>query len=359
MIKAREEPVMSFTDTQKARLTFASDYMEGAHPAILQRLMETNLEKSAGYGLDEYSESARARIRAACRTPEADVFFLAGGTQTNAVVIDSLLRPYQGVIAAETGHISAHEAGAIEYGGHKVLTLPHQTGKITADAVNACIQTFRQDANHDHMVMPGMVYISQPTEYGTLYSLEELKQISSVCRSNQAALYVDGARLAYALACPENDVTLADLGALCDAFYIGGTKCGALFGEALVIPKHDTIPHLFTMIKQHGALLAKGRIAALQFDTLFTDDLYLHIGESAIVLADRIRNALREKGYKPAFLAPTNQIFIELTKERSAALSEAVEMSFWENIDDSHVIMRIVTSWATTSADVDALIEAL
>ena len=350
---------MSFTDTQKARLSFASDYMEGAHPSILQRLMETNLEKTAGYGLDEYSESARAKIRTACAAPEADVFFLAGGTQTNAVVIDSILRPYQGVIAAETGHISVHEAGAIEYGGHKVLALPHQTGKITADAVSSCIQSYRLDANHEHMVMPGMVYISHPTEFGTLYSLEELKQLSSVCRSSHVALYLDGARLAYALACPENDVTLADISALCDAFYIGGTKCGALFGEALVIPQHDYIPHLFTMIKQHGALLAKGRIAALQFDTLFTDDLYLHIGEDAIALADRIRSVLSEKGYTFAFCTPTNQIFISLTKKQAEDLSAAVDMSFWENIDESHVIMRIVTSWATTPTDVDALLEKL
>ena len=341
------------------KLSFASDYMEGAHPLILQRLLETNMLKTAGYGLDEYSEAAREKIRAACRAPEADVFFLAGGTQVNATLIDAALRSYQGVIAAESGHISVHEAGAIESNGHKVLTLPQKDGKISAVALSACIQTYRDDGNHDHMVMPGMVYLSQPTEFGTLYSLEELREISGICRENGLPLYVDGARLAYALACPENDVALSDLAALCDAFYIGGTKCGALFGEALVIPKHDYIAHLFTIIKQHGALLAKGRIAGLQFDTLFTGSLYDEIGKSAIEAAARIRSTLLEKGYTLAFPSPTNQIFITLEKEQAARLSEKIEMSFWENTDDGHTIMRIATSWATRKEDVDRLIEAL
>ena len=341
------------------RLFFASDYMEGAHPKILQRLLETNMVKSVGYGLDEFSESARNRIRAACSAPEADVFFLAGGTQTNAVMIDAILRPWQGVMAAETGHISSHEAGAIEYGGHKVLTLPQKDGKVSAENVSACIRTYWQDENHEHVVMPGMLYISQPTEYGTLYSLEELRKISGVCRENGISLYLDGARLAYALACPENDVTLPDIAALCDAFYIGGTKCGALFGEAVVIPKHGSVPHLFTIIKQHGALLAKGRIAAIQFETLFTDDLYFKIGQNAIEAAVKIRQALEEKGYRFAFHAPTNQIFILLEKAQAAALSEKVEMGFWENTDESHTVMRIATSWATQPEDVERLIGCL
>ena len=341
------------------RLFFASDYMEGAHPKILQRLLETNMVKSVGYGLDEFSESARNRIRAACCAPEADVFFLAGGTQTNAVMIDAILRPWQGVMAAETGHISSHEAGAIEYGGHKVLTLPQKEGKVSAEDAAACIRNYWQDGNHEHMVMPGMLYISQPTEYGTLYSLEELRKISGVCRENGISLYLDGARLAYALACPENDVTLPDIAALCDAFYIGGIKCGALFGEAVVIPKHGFIPHLFTIIKQHGALLAKGRIAAIQFETLFTDDLYFKIGQNAIEAAVKIRRALEEKGYRFAFHAPTNQIFILLEKSRAAALSEKVEMGFWENTDESHTVMRIATSWATQPEDVERLIGCL
>ena len=343
----------------QTRLSFASDYMEGAHPLILQRLLETNMLKTAGYGLDEYSEAAREKIRAACRAPEADVFFLAGGTQVNATLIDAALRSYQGVVAAESGHISVHEAGAIESNGHKVLTLPQQDGKLSAEALSGCIQAYLDDDNHDHMVMPGMVYLSQPTEFGTLYSLEELKAISKICRENGMPLYVDGARLAYALVCPENDVTLPDLAALCDAFYIGGTKCGALYGEALVIPKHDFIPHLFTIIKQHGALLAKGRIAGLQFDTLFTDHLYDTIGKTAIDAAARIRSALLEKGYTLAFPSPTNQIFITLEKEQAACLSEKIDMSFWENTADGHTVMRIATSWATQNEDVDRLIAAL
>ena len=341
------------------KLAFVSDYMEGAHPLILQRLLETNMLKTAGYGLDEFSESAKEKIRKACNTPEADIFFLVGGTQTNATMIDALLRSYQGVIAAETGHISVHEAGAIESGGHKVLAIPHHDGKISAETVKACIDSYWQDCNHEHMVMPGMVYISQPTEYGTFYSLDELRQISSVCRENRIPLYLDGARLAYALACPENDVSLPDLGKLCDAFYIGGTKCGALFGEAVVIPRHNYIPHLFTIIKQHGALLAKGRIAGIQFDTLFTNGLYAEIGRTAIEGADRIRKALLEKGYHLAFHSPTNQLFITLDQEAAASLSEKVEMGFWENTDDGHTVLRIAVSWATPKEDVDALIAML
>ena len=342
-----------------SRLSFSSDYMEGTHPLILKRLTETNMIQSAGYGSDEFSEAARNKIREACHAPEADVFFLVGGTQANATMIDALLQSYQGVISAVSGHISVHEAGAIEFGGHKVLALPHKDGKLSAESISACIREYYEDANHDHMVMPGMVYLSQPTEYGTLYSLEELKTISRVCRDAGIPLYLDGARLAYALACPENDVTLPDLAVLCDAFYIGGTKCGALFGEAVVIPKHGFIPHLFTIIKQHGALLAKGRIAGIQFDTLFTDHLYEQVGRTAIDAAVQIRQALEEKGYQFALHSPTNQIFIVLEKEQAARLAEKVELGFIENADDAHVVMRIATSWATKPDDVRRLVEAL
>ncbi len=341
------------------KLSFVSDYMEGAHPLILQRLLETNMLKTAGYGLDEFSESAREKIRKACHTPEADIFFLVGGTQVNATMIDALLRPYQGVIAAETGHISTHEAGAIEFGGHKVLTLPHHDGKISPEALEECINSYWQDGNHEHMVMPGLVYISQPTEYGTLYSLDELSRMNRICHEHSIPLYLDGARLAYALACPENDVTLPDIGKLCDAFYIGGTKCGTLFGEAVVIPAHNDIPHLFTMIKQHGALLAKGRIAGIQFDTLFTNGLYSEIGKTAIEAADKIRKALMEKGYHLPFHSPTNQIFVSFDRETAASLSEKVEMGFWENTGDGRVVLRIATSWATQQEEVDALIGIL
>lgn len=341
------------------KLSFSSDYMEGAHPDILKRLMDTNMEKSAGYGLDEYSESAKDKIREACGAPGAEVYFLTGGTQANATMIDALLRSYQGVMAADSGHISVHEAGAIEFGGHKVLTLPQENGKITAGSVENCINSYKDDANNEHMVMPGMVYISHPTEFGTLYSLDELKSISEVCHKNNIPLYLDGARLAYALACPENDVSLPDIASLCDVFYIGGTKCGALFGEAVVIPKKGFIPHIFTIIKQHGALLAKGRIAGIQFETLFTDDLYYKVGKNAIDTAGKIKDALSQYGYEFAFNSPTNQIFIKLSKEKSAELSQKIEMGFWENTDDSHVIMRIATSWATRQEDVDRLTEIL
>ena len=345
--------------SEKERLYFASDYMEGAHPAIMQKLLQTNLEKTVGYGLDGYSESARARIRAACKAPEAMVHFLTGGTQTNATVIDAMLKSYQGVISARTGHISVHEAGAIEFGGHKVLTIDEIDGKVTAEAVEKCIREYWTDDNHDHMVMPGMVYLSQPTEYGTIYSLNELEKISRTCHENGVYLYVDGARLAYALACPQNDVTLPDLARTCDAFYIGGTKCGALFGEAVVFPNPRTVPQFFTIVKQHGALLAKGRIAGLQFDTLFTDGLYDEIGKNAIQKADQIRSALREKGYELGIENPTNQVFLIVDNAAQARLAEQVEMAFMERVDSAHVMMRIATSWATTQEDVDQLISLL
>ena len=358
-------------NTAPTKLFFASDYMEGAHPLILQRrLMETNLLHTAGYGTDEFSESARVKIRKACDAPDADIYFLVGGTQTNATVIGSILRPYQGVIAAETGHVSTHEAGAIEAGGHKVITLPHKNGKLDADSIGRCIQGYWNDANHEHMVMPGLVYISQPTEFGTLYSLEELTKISETCRKHDVPLYVDGARLAYGLACKQNDVTLPDLARLCDAFYIGGTKCGALFGEAVVLPRHDFIPHFFTLIKQNGALLAKGRIAGIQFETLFSEApgfaasadaplLYEEIGRNAIDAADRIRAALVEKGYEISFECPTNQLFITVDDTQKERLEALLELSFWEKLPDGRTVLRICTSWATDSSDVDKLIEIL
>ena len=353
---------MNNTDNENnkvSRLYFASDYMEGAHPAIMQKLVETNLEKTVGYGLDPYTESAKEKIRTACNAPDADIYLLVGGTQTNATVIDALLKSYQGVVAAETGHIATHESGAIEFGGHKVLTLPQKDGKIRAAQIEKMVKDFYDDANYEHMVMPGMVYISQPTEYGTLYSKEELTEISKVCRANHLPLYVDGARLAYALASPENDVTLSNLAELCDAFYIGGTKCGALFGEAVVIPQKGLIPHFFTIIKQHGALLAKGRIAGIQFDELFTDRLYERIGKLAIDAAEQIKEALKKFGYKLALNTPTNQIFCIVSNEVMKKIAQDVEFGFWEKYDETHSVIRFATSWATTMEDTQKLIRLL
>ena len=339
-------------------LSFGSDYMEGAHPEILQRLIETNMEQTAGYGLDEYSDMAREKIRKACRATHAEIHFLSGGTQVNRIVISALLRPYEGVIAADTGHITVHEAGAIECGGHKVLALPHADGKLTARAIEECLRSFHEDANHDHMVRPGMVYISHPTEYGTLYTMDELEVISAICRANRIPLFLDGARLAYALGCPVSELTLPAIARLCDAFYIGGTKCGALFGEAVVFPKSDTVPHFFTIVKQSGALLAKGRVLGIQFDTLFTNGLYERGGAHAIAMADRIRAALTEKGYTLASDAPTNQIFLALSPDQLAHLSTHVSMGFWEK-QGNVTVMRIATSWATREEDVTRLIELL
>ncbi len=340
-------------------LSFSCDYMEGAHPQILKRLMETNLVKTPGYGLDDYSKSAKEKIRDACKAPDAEVFFLVGGTQTNVTMIDAILKSYEGVIAADTGHVSVHEAGAIEFGGHKVLTLPHHNGKINVRQIETLLDDYQNDANRDHMVMPGMVYLSHPTEYGTLYSKAELREISALCRLRNIPLYLDGARLAYALACPQNEITLADIAELCDAFYIGGTKCGALFGEAVVIPKAGWLPHLFTIIKQHGALLAKGRMLGIQFDELFTDYLYGRVGVPAIQAADRIRQMLIQKGYTLCFDSPTNQVFCIIENTEMEQLAEKVEFGFWEKYDDSHTIIRFATSWATKMEDVEALCTVL
>ena len=339
--------------------SFACEYEKGAHPNILKRLVETNMMKTTGYGLDEISESARNRIRKACGCDKAAVEFLVGGTQTNAVMIGAMLRSYQGVIAAETGHISVHEAGAIEAGGHKVLALPHRSGKISAEDVEKYLEDYYSDESHEHMVMPGMVYLSHPTEYGTLYTGEELLALRKTCDKYRISLYIDGARLAYALSSPANDVTLPLLAQVCDAFYIGGTKCGALFGEAVVVPDPDRIPHLFTIIKQHGALLAKGRLLGIQFDELFRDDLYMKIGEAAVRAADRIRKALRQKGYRLCFGSPTNQIFCIVENEDLKRLREKVDCEFWEKYDDGHTVIRFATDWGTTESETTALVDLL
>jgi len=338
---------------------FGSDYMEGAHPLILKRLTEINMEKNPGYGTDSYCESAKEKIRKACNVPDAEIFFLVGGTQTNATVIGSALKSYQGVIAAETGHVASHEAGAIEFGGHKVLTLPNVNGKLDAGEVEKYAEIFYGDENHDHMVMPGMVYISHPTEYGTVYTEAELKALKEVCKKYDMYLYLDGARMGYGLGAEGTDVTLETIAKYCDMFYIGGTKVGAFFGEAVVFTKPKTIPHFFTITKQYGALLAKGWLLGTQFDVLFTDNLYMEIGKHAVRLAMKIKNAFKEKGYQIFIDSPTNQQFVVLENEKMKELAEKVTFSFWEKVDENRTVVRFATSWATKEEDVDTLIEML
>ncbi len=336
-------------------LSFENDYSQGAHEKILQRLVETNREAASGYGTDPYTESAKEKIRQVCNCPDAEVHFLVGGTQTNQNVIDAMLEGYEGVVAAVTGHVSQHEAGAIEYSGHKVLNLSQKDGKVEADVLEQYFAGFYADENHEHMVFPGMVYISHPTEYGTLYSRKELEALSNVCDQYDIPLYLDGARLGYALASYETDVTLSDIAKLCDAFYIGGTKVGALFGEAVVFSGKRTPKHFMTRMKQHGALLAKGKLLGIQFDTLFTDNLYWDISRHAIDCAEELKRIFKEKGYTFYLESPTNQQFIILDNGKMATLKEKVKFSYWESYDDSHTVVRFATSWATTREDLDEL----
>ena len=339
-------------------LYFENDYCEGAHPAILKKLVETNFEKVSGYGTDPYCASAKEKIRAACACPEADVFFISGGTQANAVVIGSMLHRWEGVLAATTGHVAAHEAGAIEFTGHKVLSLPHTNGKVAAKDVENFCKTFYADANMDHLVFPGMVYISHPSEYGTLYTKAELEALSAVCHTYHMPLFMDGARLGYGLVSEGTDVTLADIARLTDVFYIGGTKVGALCGEAVVFP-HGAPAHFMTMVKQQGALLAKGRLMGLQFDVLFTDGLYTEISKNAIETAAVLKKGLAEKGYQFFMDSPTNQIFVVFPNAQLEALEGKAKFGFWEKYDDTHTVMRIATSWATRMEEVRQLLALL
>lgn len=340
-------------------LNFESDYLEGAHEQILQRMIETNNEKLSGYGRDKYSASAVEKIRQACLCPEADVQFIAGGTMTNALVIASLLKKIEGVIAAETGHITTHETGAIEFTGHKVLSLPQTDGKISAAQIRALLENFWRDDNREFMVFPGMVYLSHPTEYGTLYSKDELAAISGVCREYNIPLFLDGARLGYGLASPASDLTLPLIAEYCDVFYIGGTKVGARLGEAIVFTKNNLPEYFVAHMKQQGALLAKGRLLGLQFDTLFTNQLYFKISEHAIAMAMLLKQGLAEKQYRFYLDSPTNQQFIILENKQMEELKKSVAFSFWEAYDDSHTVIRFATSWATEEADVRALVALL
>lgn len=340
-------------------ISFENDYNTGAHPKILERLMKTNMEPLSGYGTDKYCQSAADKIKNACNCPQAQIHFLVGGTQTNVVVISSMLNSYEGVVAADTGHVSLHEAGAIECTGHKVLNVPNHQGKIDGDELKEYLETFFSDDNREHMVFPGMVYISHPTEYGTLYSKAELVHIEKICKEFNIPLYIDGARLGYGLMSKETDVTLADIAALCDVFYIGGTKMGALCGEAVVFTRNNSPKHFTTIVKQHGALLAKGRLLGVQFDALFTDNLYGEIGAHGIEMAMLLKDMLKEKGCDFYLESPTNQQFVILENQVLEKLKKEVAFSFWEKADESHTVVRFATGWSTTREDIEKLGEFL
>ena len=338
--------------------TFECDYTEGAHPKIMDALLRTNLEQMSGYGSDPYSERAKDKIRLACNAPDATVALLVGGTQSNMIVIDLLLAAFEGVLTAETGHINVHEAGAIEFTGHKVIGLRQTDGVLDVDALEAYLNSFYTDATHEHMVRPGLVYLTHPTEYGTLYTKAQLRRVRALCDKFGMKLYLDGARLGYALGCPENELSLSDLAAYCDAFTIGGTKMGLLCGEAVVFTK-DAPMHLLSQIKRHGGLLAKGRVLGVQYDAMFTDGLYTAIGREAIRHARRIRRILLDKGYTLAWESPTNQQFIILSDAEAKTVMQHVGFDLWGRADEGHWIARFTSSWSTTDRDVDELFAAL
>ena len=341
------------------RASFESDYNNGCLPEILRRLSETNDEKSSGYGFDPYTERAKDRIRKACDMTEAEVHFLVGGTQTNATAIDSLLQGCEGVLSVDTGHINVHESGAVEAFGHKVLVLPGIAGgKMAASQIDDYMRKFLADETYPHMVQPGMVYITLPTELGALYSRKELAEIYTVCQQYGLRLYVDGARLGYGLMAEGNDI-LPFLAHHCDAFYIGGTKVGALLGEALVYTNTRAPKYIFTIIKRHGALLAKGRVLGLQFDTLFTDDLYFRVSRHAIDMAQALRRVFAKHGLSLGIDSPTNQQFVILSKEQKQRLAKEIAFEIWEPLPDDRLLCRFVTCWATTEADIAALDEEL
>ncbi len=340
-------------------ISFENDYSAGAHPKILEKLIQTNLEMLPGYGTDSYCESAKEKIRAACACESAQVEFLVGGTQANSVVISTMLKDYEGVIAAKTGHISVHEAGAVEYTGHKVLELEEKEGKIQPEVLENYLKSFYADEIHEHMVFPGMVYLSHPTEYGTLYTREELEKISEICHHYEIPLYMDGARLGYGLMSPQSDLSLPDIARLCDVFYIGGTKVGALCGEAVVFTKNNRPAHFVNLIKKRGALLAKGRLLGIQFDTLFTDNLYFEISRHAIEMAEKMKAILHKKNVNFYLESPTNQQFIVLENEKLKQLKEKLAFSFWERYDETHTVIRLATSWSTTEEDLKVLKESL
>ncbi len=341
------------------KILFQCDYNEGAHHKILERLVATNMEQTVGYGEDAYCAQAADKIRKECGNEELAVHFLVGGTQTNVTVIDTALRSHQGVLCAVTGHINVHETGAVEACGHKVLGLPGEDGKITAKQVEEAYQAHVQCDSFEHMVQPKMVYISNPTELGTIYSKAELTELSQCCQRNGLYLFMDGARLGYGLMAPDNDLTLEDIAELCDVFYIGGTKVGALFGEAVVIRNEELKKDFRYFLKQKGGMLAKGRLLGIQFDTLFTDNLYWKLSEQAIQMAEKLREAFSKKGY--SYLVPnrTNQIFVIMPDEHLEKLAEGYGYCYDHRVDEKHSAVRFCTSWATTAENVDALISAI
>ena len=335
---------------------FDSDYMVGAHPTVLERLVATNALHTVGYGRDQFTADAKNIILEACGLSHGDVFLLEGGTQANAVVIDRLLDHNDGVIATDTAHINVHEAGAIESNGHKILTLPNHDGKLSAEDIKNYIADFYRDDTHHYMVRPGMVYVSYPTELGTIYSRKELEDIQSVCREYDIPLYLDGARMAYGLAAPEADMSLKDIASICDVFYIGGTKCGALFGEAVVSKRPELLPRFVSLIKLHGATLAKGGLLGVQFATLFTDGLYEKIGKHAVDMAMKLKDGFRAKGYPLYIDSPTNQQFFILPNEKIDSLRAIASFELWGPRGNSHTPVRFVTDWATTETDIDTLL---
>lgn len=337
-------------------ILFQCDYNEGAHPKVMERLVQTNGEQTVGYGEDAYCMEAAKKIRKACGDESLAVHFLVGGTQTNLTVIDAALRPHQGVLCAATGHINVHETGAVESCGHKVLGLPGEDGKITAAQVEAACIEHRDNDSFEHMVQPKMVYISNPTELGSIYSRAELSALYEVCQKYGLYLFLDGARLGYGLAASDNDLTFADVARYTDVFYIGGTKVGALFGEAVVISRDELKEDFRYLIKQKGGMLAKGRLLGVQFDALFTDDLYLEISSHATVLAEKLRTTFVKKGYELVAPNHTNQIFVIMPDAHLDALREHFGFSYDHRVDAEHSVVRFCTSWATEERNVDALI---
>ncbi len=338
---------------------FNNDYSEGCHSAVLQKLIETNLVQTPGYGTDDYCTHAADMIRKLCANDGLAVHFLVGGTQTNLTVISAALRPHQGVIGANTAHVQVHETGAIEATGHKVLSLPSDDGKISARQIEAAVTAHFNDGAAEHMVQPKMVYISNPTELGTIYTLQELEDISGICKKYGLYLFLDGARLGYGLTAKGNDVTMADLARLCDVFYIGGTKVGALFGEAVVIANPAIAEDFRYLIKQHGGMLAKGRLLGIQFSALLEDGLYFKIAEHANILADQLRDTLEKLGYPLFVPGVTNQVFPVLPDALLDQLCERFSFTEQQRFDENHRVVRFCTSWATTQENMDGLCEAL